>query len=60
MKKRKTVALVLAAAMISSLIPVKNLTVQAENYQISTEKSEKNAADGNLVLDSACRCSKRV
>lgn len=53
MKKRKTVALVLAAAMISSLIPVKNLTVQAENYQISTEKSEKNAADGNLVLDSA-------
>lgn len=53
MKKRKTVALILAAAMVSSLIPAKNLTVQAENYQISTEKTEKIAADGNLVLDSA-------
>ena len=42
MKKRKTVALILAAAMISSLIPAKNLTVQAENYQISAEKSKKN------------------
>ena len=48
MKKRKMIAIVLAAAMLSSLVPAKNLNVHAANQLSSVEK-----ADENVVLDSA-------